>query len=328
MSKNKSKNSRRKSSNHIEIIKCGVCKVQIVENSDEASIECDSCHKWIHSFCAGLIRSDLVAILDDSSLPFQCTLCRPADRSSKKSSKASTPFEKLVIDELADIKEAIRKVTNAQAAFELKFLQIDKDLKEVKKENLELKKTLVSFNARLQSIENAKLKTQLFYKTTIDNFNKLDPLRKIVDCCAAVGLELKKEDVKSAVVQEKMSNNQFVTVKLDFKDEQTKFDILKNKSKLKQIGEKSSFFDVLSRENGILYKYAKELFSKGYSFVYHRGGKIFAKETAESIPVLIKSKKKVEELLKAAVTNLGFSTPTFGAIPPAARFSMNLDKKD
>lgn len=323
MLKNKTKKNRRKSSSNTTTVLCGLCKDKIIENSDEASIQCDKCQKWFHSLCAGLCRSDVVAILDDSSLPFLCTSCRPVDKSSNNSTLIPSSAFAQIMSELAEVKASIKELRDTQTNFLSRMNSFDNVISDIKRENLDLKRALASQNLRLQALENMKLKKQLFYKTLKENFNRLDPLSNLIDCCTAAGLQLKKEDFKSAVIQDKMSRDEHIVVKLHFKEEKNKFEILKNKSKIKSFSSKTTFFDVLSRENGNLFKYAKVLLTKGFSFVYHRGGKIYAKTSPDSDPVLIKSTKKVDEL--ASVIHVaGFSTPTSGAMPPITRLGSNL----
>lgn len=100
-----------------------------------------------------------------------------------------------------------------------------------------------------------------------------------------------------------MSNSNITVVKIEFKEESKKFEILRNKYKLKSLQQfKSvSFFDILSRDAAELYKYAKLLKGHGFQFIFHHSGKILAKKDEHSVPILLKSKQNIDDLLQTSL---------------------------
>lgn len=59
---------------------CGLCCDAIVEDRDEALFCEGSCNRWMHRYCAGVSLSHYEA-LQDSPLPFLCSLCAQSKHS-------------------------------------------------------------------------------------------------------------------------------------------------------------------------------------------------------------------------------------------------------
>lgn len=166
----------------------------------------------------------------------------------------------------------------------------------------------------------------MFLKTSVDLLDKKDPAATVVEIATKADLGIQRKDIRSAVVQPRMSGESSTVVKVEFKDEQDKINLMKSRAKIRTQNKDVALFDVLSRENAELYKSARVLVSKGYAFVYHRNGRVYAKKTADVAPVLIKSKEMVETLSGAGTSSTDFATPNaVSAGIGAGRRSLNLN---
>lgn len=239
----------------------------------------------------GLNNKEYQKVLADSSSNFHCILCK---KKTVPASSSSSSFS----EDLADIKISLKKLFTQHAELFKNIDNIKSDVKSLKTENLELKKSINQQNIRLKALENVRLKSQCFFKVNNENVDKNKPKSFLMEVVKSIGVDLIESDVKSVVIQPKLSVKGMSVMKIEFKDSDKKFEIMKNKSKCKNIKkyEKVSFFDVLSRDAAELYKSAKSLKAKGYKFVYSRNGKVFVKSKEDSQPILVTSKKMILEL--------------------------------
>lgn len=276
---------------------CGSCK-NVIDDKKESSIQCDSCKQWIHVLqsCSGLASSVASVVLDDPTAPFLCMLC--SSTSTSASLSTSKQFDLIMerLNELAGIKLSLKSLCESNDA-------LCSTVEELKADNKELKTNVCALTLRVKALENVKLRSQIFCKTSA-KFNKEDPAITICEIGNSVGLNFKRSDIRTAVVQHKMSVNGSSVIKVEFKDEVFKFDLLKNRAKIRANFKDFAFFDVLSKENAVLFKQSKELLANGYGFVYHRSGRIFTKKNAEADPILIKSVDMVKQLLSSAVSSV------------------------
>lgn len=287
---------------------CGTCK-KMINDAKESSIQCDQCLKWVHIPCSGLKPSEVEPALDDSNLPFKCVLCsRKANNQLLTTDQFNVIMSRL--DELTSIKSSLSSLSESHATFQAKLDGMQKECASIQHENKGLKKIVDSLNVRVKTLENVRLKSQLFFKISSAALDKKEPASTVVKIGAAVGINIQKQDFRSAVVQEKMSGKESSVVKLHFKDEDVKFEFLKNRQQIRTKFKDAAFFDVLSKDNADLYKCSRALLSKGFAFVYHRSGKIYAKKVNEAVPILIKSKAMVDELItRSESSTAAFSTP-------------------
>lgn len=295
----KKSNKRRKSIVNKKNIKCGLCLDDIDGEIEEIVVECDICQKWFHSVCSGVDHSTLVSLVKNTKLPFHCNFCKPRNAVGPLQQTSSSQIQFLVdkMEEFSSIKKSFDLLYSSQAALQADLKIMFKEFASIRDENKDLKKRIESYEHRIKSYENSKLRTQLFFKSRNDSLDKDDPSKNVISIGVSVGVSIEKSDIKSAVIQERLSGKDSSIVKISFSNETVKYGFLKNRSKIRELYKDVSFFDVLSKENGELYRKAKELLKKGFSAVYHRAGKIFAKRTFEGKPIFIKNKSKVEELL-------------------------------
>ena len=157
---------------------------------------------------------------------------------------------------------------------------------------------MIEQNIRIQTLENVRLKSQCFVKVKDKNIDKNKSKLYLLEVCNAIGVNLNDSDIKSLVIQPKLSGRGMLVLKVELKESDNKFDIMRNKSKCRSLPRYShvSFFDVLSHDAAVLYKEAKGLKAKGYKFVFHRNGKIFVKAKEDSQPILISSRKMIIEM--------------------------------
>lgn len=291
----KNHNNRRHSNASDE--DCVICSKTITEN--DRSVQCDKCKRWIHETCTKLNQKDTAALFTDSSLSFMCAACKKKnkniDASSSISSESEIQFQR-ILKELAGIKQSINDVKLTQSSLESKFDSLQKELESVKNENKDIKKSFSSLLFRLKTLENVRLRSQIFFKTPTNLIANKDPGANVIEIGASVGINISRNDIKSAVIQTKLSNDEFSLSKLEFRDEFIKFQLLKNRANIKKVFKDAVFFDVLSRENADLFKSAKILLTKGFAVVYHHSGRIFVKKTAESNPYHIKCKADIAGL--------------------------------
>lgn len=318
MSKNNKKSSK-------SSVKCGSCSVTVESDSEEGAIECDKCLKWFHAFCSGLKSTEVKAIFEDSSLPYTCKICTKKISTSATSSEQNITskfvftlnhFEMIMkrFDELSSIKDTVEFLSENQKDIQEKQIVVNKQIKNINKETDELNKKIALQNIRLNALENSKLKSMCFLKIPSSSFNKDTFKNYIVTIIAAAGLQVKLDDLKSAIFQQKMSNSHGAIIKIEFKEESMKFEVMKSKSKLRDLPnfKNVTFFDVLSRDAAELFKYAKTLKECGFKYVYHRGGRVFVKKQETDQPVAIPHKRKVDELIQSSSRNaVKHSNPDF-----------------
>lgn len=295
------------------IVSCGSCSQAVESDSEDPAIQCDTCNKWTHGDCSGLSPGDIKKLLNDSKHPFSCKPCKRkatsfAPSSSLTSQFSQSQFEMIMsrFDEMAEIKsdtveikKTVEFLSNMINDTDQKCDKLSKDFKNMVNENNDLRRTVNSQNVRLNALENLRLRSQCFLRIPSPRVDKETIIKEVVDAIVAIGVPLEERDIKSAMVQQKMNNEHSSIIKIEFKEEEKKFQLMKNKSKLKDLPQYKdcSFFDVLSRSAADLFKYTKLLKECGYKFIYHRTGKIFAKKTEQSQPILILNKQKVDELL-------------------------------
>lgn len=128
--------------------------------------------------------------------------------------------------------------------------------------------------------------------------DKNKPKDYLLEVASAIGVQFVASDIRSVVMQSKLCGKGTSTCKVEFKDSDKKFELMRNKSKMKDNQELAnvSIFDVLSRDSAELFKSAKGAKSKGYKFIYHRNGKIFVKADENRQPIHIPSKKDIINL--------------------------------
>lgn len=297
---------------------CGTCS-KVINDKKESSIQCDECQKWCHIPCSGLKESEVQPTLDDSTIPFKCSLC------SNKVNDSELPSSQfnLIMCRLDEMVTSFKSLTESHATLRTICNELQKEFTTMTSVNKELKETVDYLTIRVRTLENVRLRSQLFFKTKTSGLNDKDPASTVVDICSAVGLKIQKSDIRSAVVQRKMSGNDSSVVKIDFKDEDSKINIMKNRAKIRTKFNDAAFFDVLSKDNAVLYKSARMLCSKGFAFVYHRNGRIYAKKTTDAIPILVKSTAMVEQLSIGTASD--FSTPQMVMDAAATRRSLNFN---
>lgn len=312
--------NKRKSINTIakKVDKCGSCNIDVDSESEDPAFQCDNCNKWIHSACTGLKGNVLSNLLADESAPYFCKPCDSKKKAAKSSSSSSmnltsqfshSQFQKIMsrFDDMADIKNdtaEIKKTVEFLSEMindtNKKCDKLDINMKKLENENAELKRMVNLQNIRLNSLENVKLKSQCFMRKPTLGFNRDNVVVDLIQVVNACGVELAAGDIKSSSVQQKMTNGEMTVIKIEFKDEEKKFQVMKNKSKLKELTQFKdvSLFDVLSRSSADLFKHAKLLKECGFKFIYHHSGKIFAKKSEQTEPIQISNKSKVDELLR------------------------------
>lgn len=269
--------------------KCGVCTELFSKTSSQTAVCCDGCNTWIHSLCTGLNNKEFDAMLADSDSKFYCFNCKKDAPSTNLGS---------IGNDITDIKRTLDQLLTQQVDVLGKLGAMDEVVNHLKNENNDLRKMVTQQNVRIKALENAKLKSQCFFKHKSDKIDRQNPKKYLLEVAAGIGVNLNVSDVKSIVLQPKLSGNGMSVMKIEFSDSERKFDVMRNKSKCRssQVLMDVSFFDVLSHDAADLYKAAKGVKTKGYKFVYHRNGKIFVKANEESQPILITSKKTILNL--------------------------------
>lgn len=313
-------NSNKNKSTKVTVELCMICNEKVVDDPDELSFQCDICDKWTHAFCTRLDRKRIQVLANDTETQFHCIRCisndtRTIDHNSVTIQNNSTTSQFAYItaklDELATIKEdvtsmkdTIEFISNQYSDLQLKFKKLNTEFNSIRNEHLNLKKTVAQQTQRIKSLENAKLKSQCFFKHSTNKINKLNPADSVITALDAIGVKVQTVEIKSAVIQPKLSNDEKTVVKIEFRDDSKKFEVMKNKSKFKMSRDFSdvSIFDVLSRDASELYRAAKELRKVGYMFIYHRNGRIFAKKIENSVPVHLTNEDMISKMIGAAST--------------------------
>lgn len=210
-------------------------------------------------------------------------------------------FDELAVvkDDISEIKNTIEFLSGLQNDTNEKCNKLTKDMKVMESQNEELKRTVATQNVRLNALENAKLRNQCFLKLPTAKVHKDDLFGNVAAVAEAEEIIIRRDEVAKAMIQFKMSNENSTVIKVEFKDDSKKFEFLRNKSKLRALADwKDVFlFDVLSKDSAETFKYAKLLKEKGYAFVYHLSGRIYAKEKEGSHPIHITNKRVVDDIL-------------------------------
>jgi len=194
----------------------------------------------------------------------------------------------------------------------VKYHLIEKELTTIKKDNKYLRDKLGEIENTVDFIEKDKTSTQILLKA--EKYIVEDPICAVVDIASKLNVSISKSDIISSSLIKSYSINDKNGVKHDkniikytLVSDKVKHNLLRNKRNLLKIDNLKhvQILDSLSRKSIDILQYAQSLRNFGYKSIYSSYGKVYAKETINTKPILLNTKDVVDQLIiKSNIKNV------------------------
>ena len=207
------------------------------------------------------------------------------------------PIKKSLEVEMKELKESVQFMSNSFDDHKTKIEKVMKELKQIKRKNMDLKTKLNELEKKINNQEQKEKQNNMII-VGVPKQNEKDPKKTVKKIIRAMKIEVADEDVKEVF---RIGKKEDAPILIKLSKQEMKTEILKTIKKIKGIktnkcgleGRNNNLFfnEDLTNYNQNLFKTARE-FKKTHKLksVYTMYGKIYLRKNDTDAPVRISSK--------------------------------------
>lgn len=293
--------NRRKSLNNKNKIVCSQCKTEVLTNED--ALQCDVCNKTLHSICTKKDKKQIEKLLNNASLEFTCHFCQPSESANVVNELTEI---KSKLNQLDDIRESIKFMSSQYDTILKGVANNNKKINNLQKENKSLRNEVKQLKSSVKFLNDVRVQNDCVINGVKVKDEKVKAIDIVLNIAQKTGADICENEIDDAYflnTKEKSSNvstePRMKSIVVKFANKKCKKIFMAEKAKMKDMDDFKKVYvnDFMCKESMEVFNYAKSLKEVGYSFVYTRGGIIFARKDSNSRPFRIKSMDDVDRIL-------------------------------